>query len=65
MDEGVVMKIRKRVLPSGWYPSTARNCEFDIRNFVNGYNPPDGKWIAGIAPHAGWYFSGRPAARVL
>ncbi|MDD3471363.1 MAG: AmmeMemoRadiSam system protein B [Syntrophaceae bacterium] len=59
------MKIRKRVLPAGWYPSTARDCEFDIRNFVNGYNPPDGKWIAGIAPHAGWYFSGRPAARVL
>ena len=59
------MKIRKRMLPSGWYPSTARECEFEIRNFVNGFDPPHGEWISGVAPHAGWYFSGKPAARVV
>lgn len=59
------MKTRKRMLPSGWYPVTARDCEFDIRNFVNGFSPPEGEWVSGIAPHAGWYFSGKPAARVL
>ncbi len=59
------MKTRKRVLPSGWYPASARECEFDIRNFVNGFNPPPGNWVAGVAPHAGWYFSGKPSARVM
>ena len=59
------MKIRKRVLPTGWYPATARDCEFDIRSFVNDFVPPAGEWTSGVAPHAGWYFSGKPAARVL
>lgn len=59
------MKIRNRVLPTGWYPASARDCEFEIRNFVNGFTPPAGQWVSGIAPHAGWYFSGKPAARVL
>ena len=59
------MRTRERVLPTGWYPATARECEFEIRNFVNDFTPPAGDWISGVAPHAGWYFSGKPAARVL
>ena len=59
------MRTRRRALPTGWYPATARECEFEIRNFVNGFTPPDGNWVSGVAPHAGWYFSGKPAARVL
>lgn len=56
---------RRRALPSGWYPGSQSQCEQEIREFIAGFTPPEGKWIGGVAPHAGWYFSGRAAARVL
>ncbi|OGD27830.1 MAG: AmmeMemoRadiSam system protein B, partial [Candidatus Aminicenantes bacterium RBG_13_63_10] len=59
------MKVRKRILPPGWYPGTARECEKEIKAMVEGFTPPPGRWTAGVAPHAGWYFSGRLAARVI
>ncbi|MBN2198794.1 MAG: AmmeMemoRadiSam system protein B [Candidatus Aminicenantes bacterium] len=59
------MKVRKRILPPGWYPGTARECERDIQAMVGGFTPPPGRWTAGVAPHAGWFFSGRLAARVV
>jgi MEMO1 family protein len=59
------MKTRRRVLPSGWYPDSARECLADIESFVQDFVPPPGKWLGGVAPHAGWYFSGRAAARVF
>lgn len=59
------MNMRHRGLPRGWYPDSARECSREIDAFVSGFTPPDGTWRGGVAPHAGWYFSGRAAARVF
>jgi hypothetical protein len=62
------MKIRKAVFAGSWYPSDARSCERQIETFLN-----EGKMhglkgktlIAGIVPHAGWFFSGSIACNVI
>jgi MEMO1 family protein len=59
------MNVRSRSLPSGWYPDSASECNLEIDNFLQGFIPPEGSWIGGVIPHAGWYFSGRLAARVM
>ncbi len=59
------MTVRKRALPHGWYPSSADECVRDISEFLQGFTPPAGSWLGGVAPHAGWYFSGKAAARVI
>ena len=59
------MKTRKRVLPRGWYPVSAIDCNRDINEFLVGFSPPAGIWKGGVAPHAGWFFSGRAAARII
>lgn len=59
------MSVRRRTLQRGWYPVTADDCSTEIRRFLKGFTPPGGQWRGGIAPHAGWYFSGRAAARVM
>lgn len=53
------------MLPVGWYPGAAKECEREIDDFLAGFEAPKGNWIAGVAPHAGWGFSGRAAARVI
>ena len=59
------MPMRKRVLPRGWYPDSADECNREIDEFLNGFTPPQGMWRGGVVPHAGWFFSGRAAARVM
>lgn len=61
------MTTRPRVLPAGWYPSTQGACVKEIEKFVAGVEPlpPNTKVFGGIVPHAGWYFSGKLAARVF
>jgi MEMO1 family protein len=59
------MTMRKRALPRGWYPGTADECNREIDGFLQGFTPPEGTWHGGIVPHAGWYFSGRAAAKVI
>ncbi len=59
------MSIRKRSLPRGWYPYTETQCRDQIRLFLSDFALPEGAWLGGIAPHAGWDFSGRAAARVF
>ncbi len=59
------MGTRRRTLPQGWYPTSADECVRDISEFLRGFAPPPGSWHGGVAPHAGWYFSGRAAARVI
>ncbi len=59
------MQARPRILPSGWYPDSATECNREINNFIEGFVPPEGNWICGVVPHAGWYFSGRISARVI
>jgi AmmeMemoRadiSam system protein B len=62
------MARRKRGLPRGWYPADRKDCEREIQSFLEGWSPPDlvsGREVGGIVPHAGWYFSGKLAARVF
>lgn len=61
------MSIRERGLPPGWYPASGSACRAEIEQFVAGVKPlPAGtKIYGGIVPHAGWYFSGKAAARVF
>jgi AmmeMemoRadiSam system protein B len=61
------MSIRPRTLPVGWYPGSAPECQSELAGFVSGVKPlPAGtKVYGGVMPHAGWYFSGRLAARVF
>jgi MEMO1 family protein len=43
-------------------------CERDIQSFLEGWSPPtevSGTVCGGVVPHAGWFFSGKIAARVF
>ena len=58
------MTVRRRCLPAGWYPGTAQG----IRDAVRAWAIPDAgrrTAVAGVAPHAGWEFSGALAAAVF
>ncbi|MBI4795638.1 MAG: AmmeMemoRadiSam system protein B [Deltaproteobacteria bacterium] len=61
------MRIRSRMLPPGWYPGSKSECLREIEQMVAGVKPlpPGVKVFGGIVPHAGWYFSGKLAARVF
>jgi AmmeMemoRadiSam system protein B len=62
------MSRRERILPRGWYPFDGRDCRREIESYLEGWSPsqlPSGKGRGGIVPHAGWYFSGKLAARVF
>ena len=61
------MRIRERMLPAGWYPGSASGCLAEIEPYVAGVAPlaPGVRVYGGIVPHAGWYFSGKAAARVF
>jgi len=60
------MKIRKRILPSGWYPFDEKNCIENFKKFEKKIDPKalniDIKNVNTlIVPHAGWEFSGHLA----
>jgi MEMO1 family protein len=61
------MRVRQRILPAGWYPASPSGCVSEINSFIAGVNPLPGgtKVYGGMVPHAGWYFSGKVAARVF
>ncbi len=62
------MKIRKAVFAGAWYPETASACEKEIKSFLreDGCAPYDEKKpVGGIVPHAGWFFSGSIACKVI
>jgi len=62
------MNLRKRALPRGWYPFNRKDCQGEIESYLEGWTPsklPSSKGLGGIVPHAGWYFSGKLAARVF
>jgi hypothetical protein len=55
-------------LPRGWYPVDPKDCKREIESFIEGWSPPRDisvLGLGGIVPHAGWYFSGKLAARVF
>lgn len=58
--------MRKMKLPQGWYPKSAQEITISIKEYLNGFKPETIlNPIAGIVPHAGWYFSGKLACRVM
>ncbi len=60
------MEKKKMAFSGSWYPSTARECESSIEKFLKEkQGPMKGSFIGGIVPHAGWYFSGSIACRVI
>ena len=67
-DSGEFMAKRIAYLSGSWYPKNKNECERQIKEF--GENPvrlSDNrlKYRIGIAPHAGWAFSGRLANDVI
>ena len=49
-----------------WYPSGSRECESSIAGFLKEKKGPfKGKFLGGLVPHAGWYYSGSIACRVI
>lgn len=62
------MRPRIAMFAGSWYPSDASQCEQQIQEFLEeapalpDKSPP---FVGGIVPHAGWYFSGAVACRVI
>ncbi len=59
------MRIRRRALPSGWYPADAEDAVKLFKGWEYGMEIIDRSSIAGIVPHAGWSFSGKTAYAVF
>ena len=59
------MRVKRRALPEGWYPSSPAEVKAEIAEWTSRLPPSRAGAAAGILPHAGWYFSGAYAHRVL
>ncbi len=60
------METKKMAFSGSWYPASAKECETLILRFLDekkGGLP--GEFLAGIVPHAGWFYSGSIACRVI
>ncbi len=59
--------IRPRSLPPGWYPRSEDETKEEIQAFLKKAAEPGVKAMfkAGVAPHAGWFYSGRLACNVF
>ncbi|MFH2092015.1 MAG: AmmeMemoRadiSam system protein B [Pseudomonadota bacterium] len=57
---------KKMAFAGSWYPATAEACKRSIIEFLaEKQGPLSGPFIGGIVPHAGWFFSGSIACRVI
>lgn len=60
------MNTRRAIFAGSWYPANAAGCEKEIRYFLDEAEPvSQRKFVGGIVPHAGWYFSGSIACNVI
>jgi AmmeMemoRadiSam system protein B len=59
------MKIREYSLPSGWYPREAAEIACFLQEWRTGEGTFPRNAAAAVAPHAGWFFSGRIAAAAV
>lgn len=56
------MRIRSRSLPEGWYPDRANEVEARLGAWSRADGGAgDSGAVSAVAPHAGWYYSGRIA----
>ena len=58
------MRIRKRLLPEGWYPSDANTAAQELAGFERPSNH-NASAVTCLVPHASWYFSGGIAFRAI
>jgi len=56
------MRIREYSLPAGWFPRNPSEVSTQISRFLTKSDRQDRSCAAAIAPHAGWYYSGRLAS---
>jgi len=60
------MEKKQAAFVGTWYPGTAQECETSIQKYVKeGQGRIDGEFYGGIVPHAGWFYSGSIACRVI
>ncbi|MBU1196780.1 MAG: AmmeMemoRadiSam system protein B [Proteobacteria bacterium] len=60
------MEKLKMAFAGAWYPATARECQSSIHQFLKEKQGVlTGDVVGGIVPHAGWYYSGSIACRVI
>ena len=60
------MEKKKMNFAGSWYPASSGECETSIKGFLKeNQGPLDYGFIGGIVPHAGWYYSGSIACRVI
>lgn len=60
------MRVRRRTLPEGWYPSRPEEVMSRLAEWKSEFPPPSRpSAAAGLAPHAGWFFSGSYAFRAI
>jgi len=57
------MHIREYSLPAGWFPRDPGSVSAFLSEFTNSSNSAWSR--AAVAPHAGWYYCGRIAARAV
>ncbi|NOX35251.1 MAG: AmmeMemoRadiSam system protein B [Deltaproteobacteria bacterium] len=60
------MERKKMAFAGSWYPAKAKECESSIKGFLKEKQGSfKGGFMGGIVPHAGWYYSGSIACRVI
>lgn len=62
------MEARRPSFAGSWYPADPAGCEAMIREFMESdrfVSRTDQEAVAGIVPHAGWFFSGDLACSVI
>lgn len=57
-------EIRRPVLPEGWYPGSRAQVVSTLETWCGSVEAGKDA-LAVVAPHAGWFFSGRTAARAI
>ncbi|MCL2880896.1 MAG: AmmeMemoRadiSam system protein B, partial [Treponema sp.] len=60
------MKVRESILPPGWYPDDPGEISRFLTNCTGENNVPRRpSAVAAVSPHAGWYYSGKTAAKAV
>lgn len=60
------MEKKRAAFAGSWYPASAAECRSAINGFISEKTGPEtGAFMAGIVPHAGWFYSGSIACRVI
>lgn len=59
------MGVRQPDLAGSWYPATEAECLMSFDEFGKSSILPEGDWLGGILPHAGWVYSGQIAYDVI